>query len=176
MSNSKSSNDFHDILNKDNDKYLDELLAESPIANSELNKLMFRAVLDGHNKCLLVLLKRGANPNTELPMGENILTWAISNGNAEACSILTQNGINVNKSTTIANATPLMSAAQSGNLEIINLLISAGARLNDCTKAGKTALMIATEAGKDEAVSRLRELSDAVESSPPSASQRRTFG
>ncbi|MGL4617396.1 MAG: ankyrin repeat domain-containing protein [Mycoplasmoidaceae bacterium] len=59
--------------------------------------------------------------------------------------------------TTSNGRTPLMFAAQFGNINCLKLLIIAGAKINAIDEHGTTALMLASFFGQDEAVSVLLE-------------------
>ncbi|MCH9762879.1 MAG: ankyrin repeat domain-containing protein [Gammaproteobacteria bacterium] len=170
MGASQLNKDFLQILINDNDELLGKKLNEQSIDIADINKIFLKSVLGGHNRCIDLLLNKGANVNFVLPMGENALTWAISRGHMETCRLLIEKNINVNKKTSIAHTTPLMCAARSGKLEIIQALVDAGAKLDDQNKLGQTALMIATGVGESEAVVLLESLmepSSAPESNTP---------
>lgn len=135
-------------MENDNAVLLAKKLEEYSVDITTIQSLFFQSVLCGKSKCLKVLLENGANINAVLPMGENVLTWAISNGDLTMCNLLIENNINVNQKTALAKETPLMAAVRKGDHAIINALLGAGSQLSDVNKSGKTAQDIATEMNK----------------------------
>ncbi|WP_173236481.1 ankyrin repeat domain-containing protein [Legionella antarctica] len=145
-------------MENDNGELLAEKLKEHSVDKTTIQALFFQSVLGGKNKCLKVLLGNGVNVNAILPMGENVLTWAICNGNLTICNLLIENNINVNQKTALAKETPLMAAARKEDHAIIKALFCAGAQLSDVNKRGQTAQDIATEMNKVDTASLLENL------------------
>jgi len=96
-----------------------------------------------------LLLKRGANVNKADTKGRTPLHWACHYGWVEIVKLLlAAPGIKVDKKTTERGFTPLMVAARNGNegnihIEIVKLLLKAGADPFKKSRGGKTALWLA---------------------------------
>lgn len=70
----------------------------------------------------------------------NALRVAVISSRVEMVKLLLERGVNPNLPSTAAGYTPLMQAASSANLELVRLLIDAGADLNAEDEHGRTAL------------------------------------
>lgn len=104
----------------------------------------------GFNKYALVnlLLVAGANPNNATKTGITPLYAAVSNNNHLLVSRLLSSGANADSSRIIGTVTVLGMAVLKQNITIIQLLVNAGANINDpVTKDGKTAVDIAAKSG-----------------------------
>ena len=74
----------------------------------------------------------------------DLLIEAVIRNDAEAVSEILNHGINPNHSLDSAQLTPLHHAAQANSLEVVPLLVEAGARLGSKTKPdGYTAIEVA---------------------------------
>jgi hypothetical protein len=70
----------------------------------------------------------------------NALRVAVIYARVEMVELLLKRGVNPNIPSTAVNDTPLMQAASSANLELVKLLLDAGAEINAEDKSGHTAL------------------------------------
>jgi ankyrin repeat protein len=70
----------------------------------------------------------------------NALRVAVIYSRVEMVKLLLERGVNPNTPSTAVGYTPLMQAASSANLELVKLLIDAGADLNSEDQQGRTAL------------------------------------
>jgi hypothetical protein len=97
------------------------------------------------------LLGQGQDPNWQTSMGLTLLAMATNNGDVETAKLLVQAKADLDTdyqegSTIIANrgdwngTTVLMRAAHAGNVELVNLFISAGASVNRRDMCRGTAL------------------------------------
>ena len=81
---------------------------------------------------------------TKHPLGAavlpNALRVAVIYSRVEMVKLLLERGVNPNTPSTAVEYTPLMEAASSGNLELVKLLVNAGADLNAEDQRGHTAL------------------------------------
>jgi ankyrin repeat protein len=81
---------------------------------------------------------------TKHPLGAavlpNALRVAVIYSRVEMVKLLLERGVNPNTPSTAVGYTPLMQAASSANLELVKLLVDAGADLNSEDQQGRTAL------------------------------------
>ena len=103
-----------------------------------------------------ILCTNGANVNAKMNNGITCLVYVCREGNKEFANILLENGADPNLAVKDVNdvginMTPIMGAAYSNSVPIINALLAAGARVNETTR-GATALMLASRLGNFEAV------------------------
>jgi ankyrin repeat protein len=70
----------------------------------------------------------------------NALRVAVSYSRVKMVELLLKRGVDPNTPSTAGNYTPLMQAASSANLELVKLLLDAGAKLNAEDNSGQTAL------------------------------------
>lgn len=104
------------------------------------------------------LLESGADPNGPGPFDWPLLIRAIFLGQTEIARLLISRGAEVNvRLTNSDNSTPLHSAAEKANMEIVELLLAKGAEIDAKTKAGNTPLMWAAKS-KDEGAVAVAEL------------------
>ncbi len=114
------------------------------------------AVLGGHANCVVRILESEiASPAmlkswaTRVKVGsETMIEWAVHNGHSTLVkSLIAKCGVDVNKSynssDTDAKHTLLTSAAENGHIHVLDVLINAGVKLDNCTNHGLTALMAA---------------------------------
>jgi ankyrin repeat protein len=102
-----------------------EVNAQDPDGNSAL----IMAVSNGHLDCVRLLLSRGANANAPNADNRTPLIKAISNQAPEIVKALAEGGADVNAQNWLG--TMLSYAAELDSPEIVNILISAGAKVND---------------------------------------------
>jgi ankyrin repeat protein len=116
-----------------------------------------------------LLLKSGANPSLAHPEGETPLMAASRSGSVPAVRLLLARGVEVNTAESFQKTTALMWAAAEGHIEVVDVLIEAGANPNlqghvtsltkranaDHPTGGFTALMFAARSGNEALVRRL---------------------
>ena len=116
--------------------------------------------ITAEEKCLLVLLKFGANPNVRNSLGQTVLEIAIMWCLPEIVKLLLLNGADPNIKGT-NGLTPLMKATILGiqdarpmedKLKIMVYLLDSGAEIDAQTPEGKTALMYAVGNARIEVV------------------------
>ncbi|KAE8442753.1 hypothetical protein EG329_002893 [Mollisiaceae sp. DMI_Dod_QoI] len=136
---------------------------------------LLKAVARGDIEIARCLMSLGADVNVEasrraFPAPVTALQCAIDNEQTELVAILLKAGADVHKSSVAGPEsnhyrfqhsllTPLQAAASAGNIEVIELLIEAGAGVNDppCDSQVVTALQAAASAGNGELIKLLIE-------------------
>jgi len=87
-----------------------------------------------------LLLSRGENDSCRDSDGETPLFWAAATGQAEVAQLLIQHGTDVN-ATNLSGINPLLIATRdTGNPDIVGVLLKTGARVNDRDSSGENAL------------------------------------
>jgi uncharacterized protein len=116
-----------------------------------------------------VLLRAGANPARAHPEGETPLMAAARAGSVPAVRLLLTRGVDVNHAESFQKTTALMWAAAEGHVDVVSLLLEAGANPNlqghvtaltdrhnaDHPTGGFTALMFAARNGDEPTARRL---------------------
>lgn len=112
------------------------------------------AATNGYLRTLKKLVAKGANINAEDGIGRTVLHTAIGLQNKELINFLLENGANPNvlgdKGDSFYCRSPLMSAVENGDIDLIKLLFSKKADPNLTCLNGKNALRIALINGKIE--------------------------
>jgi ankyrin len=119
---------------------------------------LMAAASRGNLETVRALLSGGANPNTkQASSGHTALMWALAERQSAVVEELTKRGADVNAGST-TGFTPLMFAAQQGDVNSTRVLLRAGAKPKDAQpKTGLTALMVASAMVQTEVVDTLLE-------------------
>ena len=134
-----------------------QLLAQGADPSVEVDKgftpLMVAALTDD---CEVVqaLLNGGADPNQRTRSRENALSLAAWSGDERVVALLLSRGASANLRAGESGYRnpPLVAAARSGtaSVEVMQLLIDAGAELNACDDEGMSASVAAISGGRDD--------------------------
>jgi ankyrin repeat protein len=131
------------------------------------------AARSGYPEVVELLLAKGANPNARGTRGQTALMWAVSQTHPEVVKGLLRHRADIqlrsevynevmavpphgylpyNKAIPHGGETALMFAARVGDLESAQLLVAAGANVNDCDAWGVSATVLAAHSGFRELV------------------------
>ena len=142
------------------------------------NSLLMYAAADGHDRCVNVLIKEGANMNSIGARGEPALMKALIHSGADVnvfentvqidvtnerhhgncIKLLLEAGADVNIVDDVGKSL-LIHAVTKGNIELITQLLQAGIDVNLPSVTGETALIEAVSDGNpdfDESVNKIR--------------------
>ncbi|MCU0534960.1 MAG: ankyrin repeat domain-containing protein [Hydrococcus sp. Prado102] len=121
------------------------LLAAGANPNAKKNdKTAYQLAKYGPDEIKCFLIEAGA----EDPSLRHLLVWAVGGGRVETVKALIQKGADVNMAS-VGLGSPLLEAARKGNPEIVDLLIAAGADVDDGNSIS-TPLLSAIEQGHFE--------------------------
>ncbi len=125
--------------------------ANKPLMSGETPLMV--AAKRGNVETVRALLSGGAKPNAQEEMGgQTALMWAISGRQAAAVDELVKHGADVQLASK-SGFTPLMFAAQQGDVDSGRILLRAGAKANEAQpKSGLTPLLIASAMGQAKSV------------------------
>lgn len=113
------------------------------------------AYIARQNDMAALLLKHGANPNIAF-VGVPPLLDIVAQKNTPMLKTFLDSGAKANVTDAQKGMTALMSAARRGQTRDMRLLLDSGANVNVKNKAGKTALTLAEENKRADAVKLLR--------------------
>src|SRR5215467_325616 len=113
------------------------------------------AAMQGNRDAVRSMLKDGADVNTAMGDGMTALHYAAARHDVDLAKMLLYAGANVKATTRIGGYTPLLIASREGDAPMIDALLGGGADANNVTTNGATALMLASAAGKIDAVKTL---------------------
>jgi len=116
------------------------------------NTLLHRACEYNRYNIVLFLLQNGANPNIkDNECFRTPLHLASMYATQQICELLMVNGADINDKAG-GDMTPLMNAANRGDVSLVEYFLENGAHINDVTVQGYTALFWATVNNKPETV------------------------
>ena len=112
---------------------------------------LMTAVDKGNADAARALVEHGANVNLkESRGGQTALMWAVANKHPEIVKLLVEHGADV-RARSKGDFTPLLFAAQQGDVESGRTLLGAGADVNENRRKDRmTALMVAAAGGNNE--------------------------
>jgi len=111
--------------------------ANVKLANQLGTSAITEAAIIGSAPILDALLKAGADPNFKTPNGETPLMAVARSGHVDAAKILLDAGADTNAKETWGGQSALMWAAAQSQPEMVKLLASSGANLNDHGKVNQ---------------------------------------
>ncbi|KAL8570958.1 hypothetical protein ACOMHN_037818 [Nucella lapillus] len=128
----------------------------APVVKGELSETeqkLMDAVLKGTIQEIAALLKEpGVRIDCLDKTGMTPLQHACFKGRADICQFLLENGANVNSNYHENNYSTLHFAALSGNVEVTNLVLEAGAKTDQTNSVNRTAAQMAAFVGQHQCV------------------------
>ena len=100
-----------------------------------LQNVLFEPGVQNREEQLKAAIQLGADLNAKALFTETLLQKAISEENLEAVRLLVENGVDVNYRVSEEDPTPLMYAINTGNSEIVAMLLDRGADTTRTMKA-----------------------------------------
>ena len=111
------------------------------------NDPLYAAAFNGHIDCVQALTKAGCPVITNKKHGCSALNGASQNGHAKILNYFLQCGISANAESTPLGGTPLLVAAEKGQVACIQILLNAGADIDHFDSGDHTALYHAARKG-----------------------------
>ena len=128
------------------------LLATTVALGAQTDNRISIAAMNGDTEAVRSLLQQGADINGAQGDGTTALHWAAFREDVPMARMLLNGGAKIDVTTRLGEMTPLFMAAKSGNAEILDLLVKAGADAASASTLGTTALMLAAASGSADAV------------------------
>lgn len=120
--------------------------------DAEYIPALYKSVTQGNARAVESMLDGAADPNAVFA-NRTMLQMAAEQGDVSIVKLLLSFGADPNMRARPDNFTPLMQAAlETSDVHMFATLVAAGARLDDTTHGGMTALMVAAEHSNLEAV------------------------
>jgi hypothetical protein len=135
---------------------LRKLLAQG-IDEAQITELLALAARRGRVESMRVLIEAGASPTVPDQRGRTPLMAAVQSRKSEAIRFLIDNGADVNARDQLQGTALVRAAGSFGDLESVQVLLSAGAEVNVQDKNGMTPLMWAARWGDAPRVAALVE-------------------
>jgi len=143
------NNELRNYILEEKERYIAQKIvndAKEKILNMGLElsvRDLVEAVSEGEIIALGEFLRAGFSVDSYDKNSVSLLNIAIRSGHINIAAILIDNGADINTISGDRGNTPLMDAAAEADIEILNKLIDAGAKLNLKSKSGQTALVLA---------------------------------
>jgi len=132
--------------------FIGVLCATMLVKATTVDSRLSDAEMNGDRAAVQALLKQKADVNGAQGDGSTALHWAAFRDDLEAAQALLKAGADVSPKTRLGDMTPLFMAAKSGNPDMIELLLNAGAGANSTSSTGTSPLMLAAASGNPAAV------------------------
>ena len=131
-------------------------VCEQQLPDGITNDKLWSRLIDNHCSArITALLKEKKISLTDLTNDESPLLYAIEQDKKAMIVFLIKSGADINVARSSDGNTPLILAAQLGNFQVVNILISKGARLNAADSNKSTALIIAAKENHENIVKQL---------------------
>lgn len=139
----------------------------SPNLARDGEPLSLAAMLAGHVRCALTLVRGGADPSARRVTAQQpLLWWAAGKGSAELVELLLRRGAAIEASDRWGT-TALLQASSAGHAEVVACLLTAGANVHQRAYDGRTALSFSVRGGKPRVLSLLLDAGADLQSPQP---------
>ncbi|MFC1665651.1 ankyrin repeat domain-containing protein [Pseudomonadota bacterium] len=138
---------------------------------------LLAAASKGHIEVVRVLIAEGAEISTYGDSGQLLLVVAIMSGKIPLIRFIIETEVDINgvlgnvPISKFQHVTPLMVAAEKGDVEIVRILLDAGADIDATNLNGETALDLARKKKRSEVVTLLSASTAQLKSEPATSSQ-----
>lgn len=135
------------------EQFLDRVDAKGQIlerGRDVTNSSLVEAIEEGDIGCVQLFLRAGFSPNLTNKSGVPLICLATRKAHNSIVKLLAEHGADVNLKSRDRENTALMDAAAEGNLDLLATLIRLGADLNQVSRNGQTALVLAVGKGADD--------------------------
>ena len=110
---------------------------------------LMRCAITGNAEAVKSLLAHGADPNAkETRRGQTALMWAIAGRHSAVARALIEHRADI-RARSKAGFTPLLFAAQQGDVDLARMLLAFGAEVNESTATDGSALVVASASGHE---------------------------
>lgn len=133
------------------------MISHLPVQQQQKQIRLFNAARDGVVNAVRKWVKRGADVNAANDKGFCSLMLAVHGGHMTVVRLLAELGADMNKISSINNATPVFVACLRGNAEMVQLVIELGGEPNVRTNEDVTPIQAAAQEGYADVVRTLVE-------------------
>lgn len=138
---------------------INELLSQgcdiNEVAEDGQTPLIKASYFSNDVEVLQLMLDAGANVGARDNMGRTVLFAAIFANKLDNVRFFIQNGASVNARLLNNGLTPLLAACEMASLEIVKLLLDAGAGINTKDTYGYSPIMVAVQANREDVADEL---------------------
>jgi Ankyrin repeats (3 copies) len=124
-----------------------EITVNAGGTGSHGNDFMVQAAVDGNQRLVTHLLRRGSDINYEDAGGTTALSGAAVEGQVKMIRYLVSKGANVNRKNGLSSQSPLMAAAEMGKRDSVDALLDSGADPCAMDREGHNAAGLAKKYG-----------------------------
>ncbi|XP_067659906.1 putative ankyrin repeat protein RF_0381 [Haliotis asinina] len=152
----KGNNILHFACRKGHVEVVEHILSENMVDINSKNKQgmipVFMAAEKGHKEVVELLFRSGGDMSLTSRGGSNVLHFACRGGNVDLVKFVLSHKMTDINSTGRRHLTPVLTAAAEGHKEVVELLVSEGAKVSLLDIRGNSILHLACRGGHVEVV------------------------